>query len=95
MQVMQTLRRAETLYAREPAVLEGDLVMTWGEFARRTYKLAGALQELGIGDDDKVAVLMLNSHRYLELFYSTFAAGGVIVPLNIRLAPPELIFEIN
>lgn len=95
MQVMQTLRRAELLYAREPAVLEGDLVMNWAEFARRTYKLAGALQELGIGDDDKVAVLMLNGHRYLELFYATFAAGGVIVPLNIRLAPPELIFQIN
>lgn len=95
MQVMQTLRRAALLYANEPAVLEGDMVMTWGEFARRTYKLAGALGQLGIGDDDKVAVLMLNSHRYLELFYATFCAGGVVVPLNIRLAPPELIYQIN
>lgn len=95
MQVMQTLRRAELLFSKKTAVLEGDMVMTWGEFARRTYKLAGALHKLGIGDDDKVAILMLNSHRYLELFYGTFAAGGVAVPLNIRLAPPELVYQIN
>lgn len=94
MQVLQSLRRAELLFADEPAVFDGDLVLNWRQFAARVYKLAGALRRLGIEPDDKVAVLMLNGHRYLELFYGVFAAGGVIVPLNIRLAPPELVYQI-
>jgi long-chain acyl-CoA synthetase len=95
MQVTQTLRRALLLYPDQVAVLEGSMQMTYRQFGRRVARLAGGLRKLGIGDDDKVAILMLNNHRYLELFYATFWAGGVAVPLNIRLAPPELAAQIN
>jgi len=95
MQVTQTLRRALLLYGDQIAVLDGELRQTYAEFGARVQRLAGALRELGVGDDDKVAILALNSHRYLELFYGTFWAGGVVVPLNIRLAPPELVHQIN
>ncbi|MBX9787646.1 MAG: long-chain-fatty-acid--CoA ligase [Pirellulales bacterium] len=95
MQVTQTLRRALTLYSDQIAVLDDPLQMTYRQFGDRVMRLAGVLRNLGIGDDDKVAILMLNGHRYLELFYATFWAGGVAVPLNIRLAPPELIFQLN
>jgi len=77
------------------AIVDGSLRMTWQEQGERIPKLAGALRELGIGDDDKVAILMLNGYRYFELFYGTLWAGGVIVPLNIRLAPPEIVYQIN
>lgn len=95
MQVTQTLRRARLLHRRETAILDGDDQFTWQEFADRVERLAGGLRQLGIGRDDKVAILMLNSHRYLELIYATFWAGGVVVPLNIRLAPPEIVYQIN
>lgn len=95
MQVTQTLRRALLLYKDEPAVLDGDLTFSYAQFGERVQRLAGGLAQLGIRRDDKVAFLMLNSHRYLELFYGTFWAGGVAVPLNIRLAPPELVHQIN
>ena len=95
MQVTQTLRRALTLFGDRPAVLDDPVRMTYRQFGDRVMRLAGALRKLGIGDDDKVAILMLNGHRYLELFYGTFWAGGVAVPLNIRLAPPELIYQLN
>jgi long-chain acyl-CoA synthetase len=95
MQVTQTLRRALLLYKHETAVLDGDLSMTYAEYGARVQRLAAGLARLGVRDDDKVAILMLNSHRYLELFYATFWAGGVVVPLNIRLAPPELVHQIN
>lgn len=95
MQVTQTLRRAVLIYGGETAVRERDLHFTWREYGERVERVAGALRHLDIGDDDKVAILMLNGHRYFELFYGTFWAGGVVVPLNIRLAPPELAFQIN
>lgn len=95
MQVTQTLRRAAQLYRNETAIIDGATRMTWQEEAQRIPRLAGALQKLGIGDDDKVAILMLNGYRYFELFYGTLWAGGVMVPLNIRLAPPEIIYQVN
>src|SRR5438874_2601687 len=38
---------------------------------------------------------MLNCHRYLELYYACARMGAVIVPLNIRLARPEIVFILN
>ena len=36
--------------------------------------------------------MALNSHEYLELYHAAFLGGGVINPLNLRLAPKELEF---
>lgn len=41
---------------------------------------------------ERVAVLSRNSARYFELYFSIPRAGGVIVPLNHRLAEPELAY---
>ena len=95
MHVTYTLRRAASISGDGTALLEGDLRRTWSEVASRVQKMAGALQGLGIGDGDPVAVLTLNSHRYFELHFSPLWAGGVVVPLNTRLAAPELIFQMN
>ncbi len=95
MQVTQTLRRAMLLYRDHTAVLDGEVRQSWSEFGDRVQRLAGVLRELGIGDDDKVAVFMLNGHRYFELFFGTFWAGGVVVPINIRLAAPEIVHQLN
>lgn len=95
MQVSQALNRTLLLNGSRTAVLDGDLLHTWDQFGIRIRKLAGALKNLGVADDDKVAVLMLNGHRYLELYYGVPWAGAVVVPLNIRLAPPELVTQIN
>jgi long-chain acyl-CoA synthetase len=61
-----------------------DRTRTWGEVADRVARLAGALQELGVAHGDRVAILMLNQDRYLELYLAIAWAGAVVVPLNIR-----------
>jgi len=89
------LRRAEGYWPDKTAVVCGDQRLTYHEFAARSRRLAGALQSLGIGKGDRVAALMLNCHRYLELYAACFELGVVIVPLNIRLAPPEIAYTVN
>ena len=59
------------------------------EVGERVARLAGALQDLGVGRGDRVAVLMLNQDRYLELYLAIAWAGAVIVPLNIRWSALE------
>jgi len=73
----------------------GERRRTWGETRARVAKLAGGLRALGLGEGDRVAILALNSDWYFEFFYATAWAGGVFVPINIRLAPPEVAYWMN
>src|SRR5712692_3482602 len=78
------IRRAERVYPDKTAVVCGDERWTYRQFGIRIRKVAGALTSLGLNKGDRVAVLMLNCHRYLELFAACFELGSIIVPLNIR-----------
>ncbi len=62
----------------------------------RTSRLVNALQtELGVSATDRFAVMALNSRAYLELYHAAFLGGGVINPLNLRLAPAELAYILS
>lgn len=73
------------------AVIDGDCTLTWTQFAERSARLAAALDGLGVRRGDRVAILAANGHRYMEAFFGVPAAGYVLVPLNTRLATPELV----
>ena len=49
---------------------------TYREFGTRVRKLAGAFSNAGVHKGDRVAVLMLNCHRYLELYAACPYANG-------------------
>lgn len=89
------LERASRLYADHPAIVDGEDRRNWKTFRNDVATLAGALSKMGVSDGARVAVLANNSSRYLELYYAIMWAGGVIVPLNTRLAAPEIIFQLE
>lgn len=86
----QSLRRAVHLRGNGVAVIDGEVRFGWRDFVARVQRLAGAFRAQGLTPGGRVALLALNSHRSLEVFFASIWAGGVIVPLNHRLAPPEL-----
>ena len=61
----------------------------WPEVIDRVSRFAKALQARGIDDGDHVAILSLNSDRYLETIFAIPWAGYTMVPLNTRWAVPE------
>ena len=89
MNVTQGLRRVLQTNPEGIATVDGERRRNWRETAERVARLAGALQHLGVKRGDRVAVLTLNSDRYLELYFGIAWAGAVIVPLNIRWSPVE------
>lgn len=93
--VRDMIRRAERFSPDKTAVVCGDERWTYRQFGTRVRKLAAVLTSLGVSKGDRVAVLMLNCHRYLELFTACFELGAIIVPLNTRQAATELIYTIN
>lgn len=95
MQVTMGLRRAALIRRDHPGVVDGHVRRTWQDVEGRVARLAGALRRHGLKPGDRVAILMLNGHRYLELYYAVPWAGGVVMPLNIRLSPLELLAQVT
>lgn len=95
MNIAQGLAHARKIAGSREAIVCGSTRYTWEEFDLRTDALARGLAGQGVQRGDRVAVLMLNCHRYLELYYACARMGAVIVPLNIRLARPEIVFILN
>ena len=86
----QILRRSVRLRGTALAVADDECELSWSQLALRVAKLAGALKALGLMPGGRVAILAENSHRYLETLFAVPWAGGVVTPLNFRLAAPEL-----
>src|SRR5436309_7009853 len=95
MNISQGQTHAKKIAGNHLAIVCGDTRYNWNEFDQRTDALARGLASLGVVRGDRVAVLMLNCHRYLELYYACARMGAVIVPLNIRLARLEIVFILN
>ncbi|BCH23441.1 fatty-acid--CoA ligase [Mesorhizobium sp. L-8-10] len=89
MQITQFVRQATTLNPQGTATVYGERRRSWTEFAERTARLAAALKKLGLAAGDFVAVLSMNSDRYVELFYAIPHAGGCFAPMNVRWSKAE------
>lgn len=89
------IQRAAQTRPKEIATVLGERQQTWTELSDRIRTTASALQDWGIKPGDRVAICALNSDRYMELMYAIPWAGAVAVPMNIRLAPPEMHHWLN
>jgi fatty-acyl-CoA synthase len=74
---------------------EKDRVLSNRQFNAQVNKTAHALGDLGIAKGDRVALLMSNCSEFLEIFFACAKTGAIMVPLNFRLAAPELVYIIN
>jgi long-chain acyl-CoA synthetase len=92
MSLTMSVHRAARISPAKTATIFLDRRRTWSEFATRVARLAGVLADLGIGPDDRVAMLSHSSDRYLEFFFATLWAGGIAVPVSTRYALPETQF---
>ena len=76
--------------------VEGPIVRTnYRDVARRSRKVAHALDRLGIRLGDRVATLAWNTHRHLEAWYGITGIGAVYHTLNPRLFPDQVVYIAN
>ncbi len=95
MRLTQALCRALQVKPQGVATIDGDRRRTWHTVHDRVCRLSQALRTLGMQPGDRVAVLAHNCDAFYETFFAILWGGGVIVPLNTRLAPAELQFQIE
>ena len=81
--------------AKAAIVFEGEEI-TYAAFDRRIKRLAAALEHgLGIGAGARLAHIDYNSPESLDLLFACARLGAILVPLNWRLAAPELSYIIK
>ncbi|MDO8771264.1 MAG: long-chain-fatty-acid--CoA ligase [Burkholderiaceae bacterium] len=95
MYLTQALHRAVQQHPHRIAVRFGNRQTTFHQLADRVARLAGALQKCGMQTGDRVAMLSLNSDRYLEYQMAVPWGGGVLNPCNIRWSPAEILYSLD
>jgi acyl-CoA synthetase (AMP-forming)/AMP-acid ligase II len=88
--IATALERTRHTSTHRTALVCGDVPITYAQLAARCDRVGAALASLGLNAGDRVAILAANCHRYVEAYMGVPAAGMVLLPLNTRLATPEL-----
>lgn len=89
------LHQRASLTPERLALVASGARWSFRELNERVSGAAGWLQTLGVQSGERVAVLARNSASYVVAVHAISRAGAVLVPLNTRLTPTELLWQIN
>ncbi len=92
---VRCLYRAVDLYGAKTGIVSGNCRFTYAQFGERCERLAAGLLAEGIRAGDRVAYLSFNTHQLLEGYYGVPLARAIVMPLNVRLEPAELVAILN
>lgn len=93
------LKRAESYFASKVIISRTSETkthrLTYGEWGKRTRRLADALTKLGMEKGRKIGSFAWNQHRHLEAYFAVPCTGAVLHMINIRLSEEHLVYIIN
>jgi len=93
--VYDLFEEAVNRFRDNTAVIFLDTKFTFGDVGRYVEWMAGALQELGVGKGDRVAILLPNSIQFLIAYYATLRLGATVSPMNPLYTPREIEYQAN
>jgi len=99
--VADFLDRAALVYGHRAAVVDepgvpGSLgTITYAELRARARGMARALDELGVEQGERVAIVSPNSGRFLTAFFGVSGYGRILVPINFRLTADEIAYVVE
>ncbi|WP_022923370.1 long-chain-fatty-acid--CoA ligase [Serinicoccus marinus] len=77
------------------AVILDDTVLTYADVEESVGRLAGWLRAQGVGEGDRVALMLPNVPAFPVLYYATLRLGGVVVPMNPLFKKREIQFYLE
>jgi acyl-CoA synthetase (AMP-forming)/AMP-acid ligase II len=95
MNTAEFLTISAAIVPEREALVCGDVRLTYLQVQERVNRLANALTDLGIERGNKVAIMALNSHQYIETYYACAKLGAVFAPLTYRAKREELTYMVN
>jgi len=89
------IERAAAVYPERCAQIHGEIRYSWAETYARCRRLASALRQRGVGQDDTVALMLPNIPAMFEAHFAIPMTGAVINALNIRLDADAIAFQLK
>lgn len=86
---------ASDVYPERVAVVYGERKQTWRETYTRCRQFASALEQIGVGYGDTVAIMAPNIPAMFEAHYGIPMLGAVINALNTRLDATTIAFMLE
>jgi fatty-acyl-CoA synthase len=83
------------MHPEKTAIIFEDQPISYKALNEGANRWAHLFLEKGIRKGDRIAVVLLNCVEFLEAFFAAAKLGAIFVPLNWRLAPPELEYQLN
>ena len=77
-------------YHEKTAIADDGTTTSYEQFWERAGRFAAALDERGVGPDDRVAIYLPNLPQFVTAFYGTLRAGGIVVPMNSQYKAREI-----
>src|SRR5215471_5023156 len=73
----------------------GDERVTYRQLFDRVNQAGNALRKLGVRDEERVALLLLDTPDFAYCFFGAIKIGAVAVPMNTMLSSPEYEYILN
>jgi fatty-acyl-CoA synthase len=92
---LQFIERSASVYPDHIALVHGSREQSWAETYARCRQLASALDKVGIGTGDTVAIMAPNIPEMYEAHFGVPMSGGVLNSLNTRLDAAMIAFILD
>ncbi len=91
MHIYSLLQGQAKSYAKKPALIFHDQTVSFGDLPAKVFRLANALQNLGLKKGDRLGVCLPNCPEFVYSYLAGFLCGGVVVPLDFMLKTEEIV----
>jgi long-chain acyl-CoA synthetase len=82
-------------YPTTPAILFGDITLTYAQLQGACNQVANGLKSIGIQRGDKIAISCPNLPYFPIIYYGILKTGAVVVPLSVLLKKDEIAFHLS
>jgi long-chain acyl-CoA synthetase len=89
------LEESHKSHPQKVALVCGDQRMTYAEVSKASNKVANGLIAAGVAPGDRVALSCPNINLFPITYFGIIKAGAIVVPLNILLRPPEIVYHLK
>lgn len=93
--IPQFLLRAAATWPSAIALVDGETTWTFAELAQHAMCMARKLATIGIARQERVAIFAENSAAFAECMHALGLIEALTIPLNLRLADAELIWQLT
>jgi fatty-acyl-CoA synthase len=89
------VKRWSELQPLKTAIIFEKAHITYSELHERVNRTSSWLQAMGIEKGSRVAVMLNNCPEFIDIYLACSRLGAIFVPVNFRLAAPELEYTLN